>query len=216
MEHLQPKLNSEAFICPNCSVYAKMNWSRLNYNDIKNPIVIITLARCSHCDSDSIWRTSSPYTGPNTSEMIYPKSDVIVKAEADMPEDVKADFEEAKQVYNASPKAAAALLRLALQKLLVHLGQPGKNINSEIGNLVAEGKLNGGIQKAADTVRLTGNNSVHPGEMNEEDVDFIASKMFDLINFIIRKTITEPRELDELYNLTPQKAREAIEKRDTK
>ncbi|KQE43420.1 hypothetical protein APD45_17110 [Acinetobacter baumannii] len=148
--------------------------------------------------------------------MIYPKTDVIVKAEADMPEDVKSDFEEAKKVYNASPKAAAALLRLALQKLLVHLGQPGKNINSEIGNLVAEGKLNGGIQKAADTVRLTGNNSVHPGEMNEEDVDFIASKMFDLINFIIRKTITEPRELEELYNMTPLRAREAIEKRDTK
>lgn len=216
MENLQPEFNSGAFICPNCNAYANMNWIQIDYNQKKDPGIIINLARCAHCKTDSIWRSTYPYGKPATTEMIYPKKDVMVNAEADMPEDVKADFEEAKQVYNASPKAAAALLRLALQKLLVHLGQPGKNINSEIGNLVAEGKLNGGIQKAADTVRLTGNNSVHPGEMNEEDVDFIASKMFDLINFIIRKTITEPRELDELYNMTPQKAREAIEKRDTK
>lgn len=216
MEHLLPEFKKRAFICPSCNVYANMDWIHLDQNEKKNPTITIYLSRCFHCKCDSIWRLTSPYNKASTSEMIYPRTDVIVKAEADMPEDVKADFEEAKQVYNASPKAAAALLRLALQKLLVHLGQPGKNINSEIGNLVAEGKLNGGIQKAADTVRLTGNNSVHPGEMNEEDVDFIASKMFDLINFIIRKTITEPRELEELYNMTPQKAREAIEKRDTK
>ncbi|MDO7442356.1 DUF4145 domain-containing protein [Acinetobacter baumannii] len=216
MENLQPEWRKRAFICPICNVYANMEWIHLNQNERNNQNILINLARCFHCKSDSIWRTKSHGDRAYTSEMIYPRTDVIVKAEPDMPEDVKADFEEAKQVYNASPKAAAALLRLALQKLLVHLGQPGKNINSEIGNLVAEGKLNGGIQKAADTVRLTGNNSVHPGEMNEEDVDFIASKMFDLINFIIRKTITEPRELEELYNMTPLRAREAIEKRDTK
>ncbi|MDC4473016.1 DUF4145 domain-containing protein [Acinetobacter baumannii] len=216
MENFQPELKKEAFICPLCNVYANMQWILSDKNEKNDPNISIYLARCFYCKSDSIWRVTIPYAKAHTSEMIYPKTDVIVKAEADMPEDVKSDFEEAKKVYNASPKAAAALLRLALQKLLVHLGQPGKNINSEIGKLVAEGKLNGGVQKAADTVRLTGNNSVHPGEMNEEDVDYIASKMFDLINFIIRKTITEPRELEELYRLTPQNAREAIEKRDTK
>ncbi|WP_162901062.1 DUF4145 domain-containing protein [Acinetobacter nosocomialis] len=216
MTNLQPEFKKGAFICPNCNVYANMEWLYTNQNDKNNPTITIYLARCFHCKYDSIWRIASFSNQSITTEMIYPRTEIIVKAEADMPEDVKADFEEAKQVYNASPKAAAALLRLALQKLLVHLGQPGKNINSEIGNLVAEGKLNGGIQKAADTVRLTGNNSVHPGEMNEEDIDFVASKMFDLINFIIKKTITEPRELEELYNMTPLKAREAIEKRDTK
>ncbi|TCB83211.1 DUF4145 domain-containing protein [Acinetobacter sp. ANC 3791] len=131
-----------------------------------------------------------------------------------MPDDVKADFEEAKSVFNKSPKAAAALLRLALQKLLKYLGQPGNNINNDIKNLVSNGILSSGIQKAADTVRIVGNNAVHPGIMNDEDVDYIASKLFNLINFIVKKTITEPKEIEELFSSTPESAREAITRRD--
>ena len=48
----------------------------------------------------------------------------------------------------------------------------------------------------------------------DEDFDKVAAKMFDLINFIVKKAITEPKELDELYQLMPENARTAAEAQD--
>ena len=70
------------------------------------------------------------------------------------------------------------------------------------------------VVKVADTVRIKGNNAVHPGEMSDEDFDHIASKMFDLINFIVRKGIAEHIELQALYEMTPESPRKAAEKKD--
>ena len=72
------------------------------------------------------------------------------------------------------------------------------------------------VVKVADTVRITGNNAVHPGTMKDEDFDFVASKMFDLINFIVKKGISEPKELNALYELTPEGPRKSAEDKDAK
>jgi len=52
--------------------------------------------------------------------------------------------------------------------------------------------------------------------ISDEDFDRAAAKMFDLINFIVKKAITEPKELDELYQLMPENARNAAEDKDKK
>lgn len=213
MDIVQPEFDLSAFNCPFCNAYAHMEWMRkttVNYR------FMLWTATCAKCDIASIWR-SQLHEHANEilrTQMIYPDITVSVIPESDMPYDVKADFEEAKSVFQKSPKASAALLRLALQKLLKHLGEPGENINTDIGSLVEKGILNVGVQRAADTVRITGNNAVHPGVMNDEDIDYIAAKMFDLINFIVKKTITEPREIEDIYNSTPEGARNAITRRD--
>jgi len=72
------------------------------------------------------------------------------------------------------------------------------------------------VIKVADTVRITGNNAVHPGEMSDEDFDQVAAKLFELLNFIVRKGISEPRELEALYNMTPEGPRKAAEDKDAK
>jgi hypothetical protein len=96
------------------------------------------------------------------------------------------------------------------------LGESGKNINDDIASLVKKG-LPVQIQKALDIVRVVGNESVHPGQIDLNDNQEIANKLFDLINIIAQVMITQPKEISALYeNIIPDDKKEAIEKRDNK
>ena len=132
-----------------------------------------------------------------------------------MPDDVRADYVEASLVFEQSPRSAAALLRLGLQKLMPHLGEKGNNINTDIGNLVKKG-LPAEVQKALDTVRVVGNNAVHPGQIDLNDDKQTAASLFRLLNFIVERMITQPKEIHGLYAGLPQTSRDAIDRRDGK
>ena len=148
--------------------------------------------------------------------MIWP---VLVMAPApnpDLPKSAKLDFEEARQICHLSPRGAAALLRLAVQKLCKHLGEPGKDINTDIGGLVKKG-LPLQIQQALDIVRVVGNESVHPGQLDLRDDPDTATKLFGLVNLIADTMITGPKHLAAMYaSVVPEGKRKAIEKRDGK
>lgn len=128
----------------------------------------IHISLCFSCESISIWRYGN---------LIYPPLIFEVEPNSDLPDDIKADFDEARSILDLSPRGASALLRLCVQKLCKHLGQPGKNINKDIASLVKDG-LDTKIQKALDIVRVTGNNAVHPGKMDLKDNREIAKKLF--------------------------------------
>jgi hypothetical protein len=70
------------------------------------------------------------------------------------------------------------------------------------------------IQKALDIVRVIGNESVHPGQIDLNDDPAVTSKLFELVNFIATKMITEPKEIDRLFEGLPPGKKEAIQKRD--
>jgi predicted RNA-binding Zn-ribbon protein involved in translation (DUF1610 family) len=214
-----PSINGSSFHCPLCGTYAHMRWQWLAKNQ---QITKYVEARCSHCEEASLWLTYECRTDQRNDivategEMMLPDSGSSPLPVNDMPEDVKKDYLEAARIFSRSPRGAAALLRLSLQKLCKHLGQKGENINDDIRVLASTHTVPPMVVKVADTVRITGNNAVHPGEMSDEDFDHVASKMFELINFIIKKAITEPKELESLYQLTPEKPRKSAEKRDAK
>ncbi len=166
----------------------------------------VHISRCYNCKEVSLWIFD---------RLIYPQRGEAPPANPDMPDDIRRDYDEASTILDLSARGAAALIRLGIQKLCKHLGQPGKNINDDIKALVAGG-LDPRIQKALDVVRVVGNNAVHPGQIDLKDDSATAESLFRLLNLIVEKMISEPKHVDEVYAALPEGARKAIEKRDGK
>lgn len=147
-------------------------------------------------------------------KIIYPQTSSLPVPNHDMPSEIISLYNEARNIFESSPRASAALLRLALQKLCIELGEKGENLNKDIGALVEKKQIPETIQKAFDSIRIIGNNAVHPGNINlEENKDSVAA-LFSILNFIVEKTISESKKINEIYNLLPLESLKAIEKRD--
>ena len=167
-------------------------------------MVNMSLARCYACDAFSVWVNGI---------LQYPASEISFVPNEDMPSDVKSDFEEAAIIFQKSPRGAAALLRLAIQRLMPHLDQKGVNLNEDIGKLVQNG-LDPVVQKALDVVRVIGNNAVHPGQIDLNDNQDVAAKLFGLVNIIVVMMITTRKKIGEMFEGLPPSAKAAIERRD--
>jgi hypothetical protein len=147
--------------------------------------------------------------------MIYPLRSEAPLPNPEMPPDVRSDYEEARLISALSPKGAAALLRLSIQKLCIHLGGKGNNINDDIKELVRHG-LNVKIQRSLDIVRVIGNDAVHPGQIDFDDNPDTALQLFALVNVIVDTMIRETNEIDAIYETLPEEKRKQIEERDKK
>lgn len=133
----------------------------------------------------------------------------------DLPADIRRDYVEAGEVVLASPRSAAALLRLAIQKLCSRLLERDGAINEMIGDLVRRG-LSPMVQRALDVVRVIGNEAVHPGELDLRDDQETAMQLFGLVNLIAEAMITQPKHVMALYGSLPAEKVAGIEQRDAK
>lgn len=164
-----------------------------------------SISTCDSCQKSSFWVGG---------EIVFPKRILVDEPNQDLDEDIISLYTEAANILSDSPKGAAALLRLALHKLLIQVGENGKDINQDIKNLVSNG-LSPKIQKALDLVRVVGNNAVHPGQIDFKDNRNIALNMFKLLNLVSYEMITKPKEIEELYeDVIPDDTKEHIKKRD--
>jgi hypothetical protein len=206
-QYFPPEYKGNQFHCILCGVFASQSWSNVYIHPGGSPIHAgQTAVRCSHCWNWSFWLDA-------TEKMIVPSDVPVGPPHPELPADCVLDYSEARDVFGRSSRAAAALLRLCIQKLMPHLGEKGKNINDDIGSLVSKG-LPVVIQQSLDFCRVVGNNAVHPGEIDLNDSPEIAQQLFGMINFIVDDRIARPKEIASLYATLPEKAREAIEKRD--
>ncbi|MCX6738072.1 MAG: DUF4145 domain-containing protein [Candidatus Parcubacteria bacterium] len=146
--------------------------------------------------------------------MVVPDMEGISYPNEDLAQEIQEDYIEARSILSRSPRGAAALLRLAIQKLCKQLGEPGGDINTDIASLVRKG-LRSTIQKSLDIVRVTGNESVHPGVFDMKDNREVALKLFDLINLIAEVMISEPKRIENLYErVIPEEKKKQISERD--
>lgn len=221
-----PSTSDVSFNCPHCGAFSAQNWSqgcvsayrhntpevipvslqrdgRLNSNKsflMRN----LSLSQCESCKAWAVWVRDS---------LIYPKPKFETLPNQDLPPDLIAIFDEARSIVDLSPKGAAALLRLAIQKLCKELGESGKDINNDIGSLVTKGLLPQ-VQQSLDAVRVIGNEAVHPGTIDWDDDKDIAYILFDLVNLIAEQMITQPKQAKEIYSKLPPNKLKGIEDRD--
>lgn len=193
--------------CPNCSVYAAQTWRPL-YRGFNNLMQLVefepfAVSHCDNCRYEFVWRGDRIIDPP------------IMSAEGphpDLPSPARETYMEAAAVFDASPRAAAALMRLALEELCGTLGESGK-LNDSIKHLVRRG-LRTEVQQALDVVRVVGNNAIHPGTIDLTDDRDRAAAMFSLVNAIVEDLITRPRQIEGLYGDLPETIRAEIERRD--
>lgn len=213
--YVKPEKEKNQYTCPHCHTLSQMDIGKHHFkNDeastfrngystiyLKNELII---HRCQCCGKKILWIDD-----------IYIYPDIIAEeANSDMPEPVKQLYEEAALIYNKSPRAACALLRLAIDRLCNELGATDGDINKNIGALVQRG-LPKSVQKALDIVRVIGNKAVHPGQIAfDVDDTATATMLMHLLNMIVTRMITEPKEIDLLYQGLPDSVKNAIEKRD--
>jgi hypothetical protein len=214
-----PVLSSSVFRCAHrgCSVPAQHLWSTA-----LNAMVFgdgsfsqkdrtkegkLVFAQCTNCNQETVF-----YNG----QMVWPRTSTAPAPSADLPQELLRDYEEASAISQMSPRGAAALLRLLIQKLCAHLGTKSQSIDKAIAELVEGGQINKKIQQALDTVRVVGNQAVHPGTLDLRDDASTVLTLFNLVNYVVEKTITEPKEIDAIYNGLPQDKLKGIEDRDKK
>lgn len=210
--YIEPKKELIRYTCPHCNTISQVEKATHHFQSdlydtgrgvmsIRNQL---TIHKCQCCGKKIIW-IGNDYAYPDI---------VAEEANPDMPESVKQLYEEAGLIYNKSPRAACALLRLAIDRLCNELGENDRDINKNIGALVKKG-LPQSIQQALDVVRVVGNKAVHPGQIAfDVDDKGTATMLMRLLNIIVERMITEPKEINTLYQGLPESVKESIEKRD--
>ncbi|HEY6336794.1 MAG TPA: hypothetical protein VI113_13010, partial [Alphaproteobacteria bacterium] len=68
----------------------------------------VWLSRCYNCKEVSMWAYD---------RLLWPSRGEAPLPNSDLPSDVRGDYDEASTILNLSPRGAAALLRLGIQKL---------------------------------------------------------------------------------------------------
>lgn len=238
MTSTPPSIYTTAFNCPHCGAFAHQEWFHLRiYQDSNagwapgvaysvlgarpsNTRIALTphvsirdkleflenawLSFCAQCKVPSVW------LGEN---LIHPSINGLPLAAADMPDEVKELYDEAASVFPISPRAAAALIRLSLETLCSHLNAGSGTLNQKIGNLVSAG-LSEDIQRALDSIRIIGNEGVHPGLINLNEEARLVASAFSLVNLIVDDLITRGRRVQEIYDALPESARDGVRRRD--
>lgn len=191
--------------------YAADTGGRLRIKPIANRIEVrrvssLHFSECYACGEVALWLGG---------RLIYPQVMAEVPMSPDTPEHIRREYEEAASIAAQSPRAAAALLRLAIEKLCQHICGNTKKVNANIEVLENKG-LNKAIVDMLDIVRVIGNHALHDGQIDLDDDPGATIQLFHLFNRIVEKTITEPAADRKLYSLIPPQQLAQIERRRAK
>lgn len=216
-EYVAPIFKGEAFHCPHCNVLSHMMWGALSSNGNGGQRWVDFLcSTCSHCKQDAFWLVTDRgtpilplFAASESGIMVYPDAMIAPPPSDDMPDNIKKDYLEAASICQKSPRGAAALLRLATEKMFIELEKEHNAVDdpkkkTHLATIIQSFKdknvINETLFMVADSLRLAGNGAVHPGKIDSDDISEISIELFEFINLIVDKLITEPKKAKEIFD----------------
>jgi len=103
-----------------------------------------------------------------------------------MPEEVKDLYLEASSIAEKSPAAAAALLRIALEKLCEYQGAKSESLRENIEEIYKDENIHEELMNAMDAVNISDTSS--PDTINLDDNEEVVTNLARLLNDITEKT----------------------------
>lgn len=172
--------------------------------------------KCFSCKKHSLWIGET---------LVFPArrpgGDMdVAEPNVDLPNDVLELYREAAAVLPHSKRAAAALCRAALERLVRHLTQNMPQKVNLHGRLIAlRETVSTSTIRALAIVKHTGNTALHGQDDDDrsaviyldEDDETIAGVFFTAINALADELITKPREVDNLFQTLPEGVRRSVE-----
>lgn len=145
--------------------------------------------------------------GERSARILFPErkgKTYVVPAE--VPANYAADFNEAAELLEISPKASAALSRRLLQNILHNeLGIKKRSLDLEIEAFITESKAPSYLTNAVDQIRVAGNFAAHP--IKYQDVDRIvevepgeAEWALEVLSALLDFVFVQPALLDRRRN----------------
>jgi hypothetical protein len=167
--------------------------------DVQN----VSISYCFSCNEMCLWVYD---------QLVWPRRAGDPEPKSLAPPNVRREYEEASQTLEASPRGAAALLRLAIEKLCKELGVTGESLKDDMAFFVRE-DVDARVQKVLDAARIIESNAVRPGQIGLGDNRATAETLAGLVNLICEKMIMEPRHLQAVYTKLRDGAQTAMEQR---
>ncbi len=206
--YVQPERELGTFTCPQCGALSPQVW-RKYYRESRRgahaEIDYFAVSICTGCEAPLFWFKD---------RIIEPDIQSAPPPNRDLSEDIRRDYAEAAAIAPRSPRAAAALLRLALRKLCRELGQDGRDLSADIAVLVARG-LTRRMLDVLNSVRVVGTDAVGPGTVDDRDDADTVGLLFTILNLIADEMISRPKYLDQAYARLDRRPRPIGEPEDT-
>jgi hypothetical protein len=143
-------------------------------------------------------------------QLVWPKGTTSLESTLDASADVPEDSRKISQTLDASLRGAAALLRVATEKLCKELGDSEQQPRPAITPLLQE-EVDARVLKVLEAMRVIESNAMPSDHVSVRDDRATAETLSGLVNLICEKMMIEPRQLQALYTKVREGAQNGIE-----
>ncbi|UOW00832.1 DUF4145 domain-containing protein [Agrococcus sp. SCSIO52902] len=217
-KRIAPELFLDVFTCPHCEAITGQGWRTV---DSQSPMSMMNqqpgrpawhLATCisESCRGQSMWREDV---------MVWPLVSSAPAPHDAMPADALELYEEARAVLPHSRRAAAALIRGSLERLLRAQLGGSERLDEMIASLSTQ--VSRALWQILTAVRVLANTSLHRDDEAPEllelylegDLAEVVDPYFTAINLLVEELIAAPAAAAELYATLPSGKRAEAERK---